>query len=126
VEYRAAVGSAVAALFLLVWLNLAAGVIAEPDHPANVLYFGVMAVGIIGAVIARVRPRGMALALLTTALAQGMAAVIALISRVGSPGSGLLEILALNGVFVTLFVGSAWLFRRAAERHPSAGAGPTG
>jgi hypothetical protein len=33
----------------------------------------------------------------------------------GSPESGPLEIVALNGFFVALFVGSAWLFRRAAR-----------
>jgi hypothetical protein len=34
------------------------------------MYIGVLAVGIIGAIIARLRPRGMARALFATALAQ--------------------------------------------------------
>jgi hypothetical protein len=33
-----------------------------------------------------------------------------------------LEILALNGFFVALFVGSAWLFRRAAHGRSDWGA----
>ncbi len=53
--------------------------------------------------------------LFATALAQALVAVIALIAGLGSPWSGPLEILVLNGFFVALFVGSAWLFRRAAR-----------
>jgi hypothetical protein len=79
------------------------------------MYFGVLAVGIIGTLIARFRPRGMARALFATALAQTSVAVIALSARLGYPWSGPLELTVLNGFFVALFVGSAWLFRRAAH-----------
>ena len=66
----------------------------------------------------------MARALFATALAQGLVSVIALIITLGSPGSPPLEILALNGFFVGLFVGSAWLFRNATRGEPAAGTGP--
>lgn len=112
--YRSAIGVALAAAFILVWLSLGVGIIGADGDPANLMYFGVLAVGIIGAAIARFRPRGMARALLATALAQASVAAIALIAGLGYPWSGPLEILALNGFFVALFVGSAWLFRRAA------------
>jgi hypothetical protein len=115
VAYRAAVGVALAAALLLVWINLAVGIIGEPDELANVMYIGVLTVGIIGAVIARLQPHGMVRALFATALAQALVAVIALIFGLGSPVSGALEILALNGFFVALFVGSALLFRYAAR-----------
>jgi hypothetical protein len=120
VMYRAAVGVAVGAAFLLTWVNLAVGIIGEPDERANVLYLGVPAVGIIGAVIARLEPRGMARALVATALAQALIAVIALILGWGAPGTGPLEIVALNGMFVALFAGAAWLFHLAARAHPPA------
>jgi len=58
--YRFAVGIALAAAFILVWLSLGVGIIGRDGDPANVMYFGVLAVGIIGALIARFRPRGMA------------------------------------------------------------------
>ena len=45
--YRAAVGVALAAVFILVWGNLAVGIIGSEDNPANVMYGGVLAVGII-------------------------------------------------------------------------------
>jgi hypothetical protein len=81
----------------------------------------VLVVGIIGAFIARVQPRGMARALFATAFAQALVAVIALIAGLGYPGSGPLEILVLNGFFVALCVGSVWLFRRAAHGRPERG-----
>ncbi len=117
--YRAAFGVALAAAFLLVWINLAVGIIGDSGDLANLTYVGVLAVGVIGALIARFRPHGMARALFATALAQALVAMIALIAGLGSPGSGPLEILVLNGFFVALFVGSAWLFRRAAAERPS-------
>jgi len=120
--YRAAVGVALAAAFILVWLSLGVGIIGRDGDPANLMYFGVLAVGIIGALIARFRPRGMARALFATALAQTSVALIALIAGLGHPWSGPLELSALNGFFVALFVGSAWLFRRAAHGRPERGA----
>lgn len=120
--YRAAVGVALAAAFLLVWVNGAVGIIGSEDNDANLMYYGVLAVGLIGAFVARFRPGGMARALVVTALAQASVAVVALVAGLGSPGSGPLEIAALNGFFVSLFVGSAWLFRRAARGRPEQGA----
>lgn len=121
IAYRAAIGVAVAAALILVWVNLAVGLIGAEDNPANLMYFGVLAVGIVGAIVARFRPRGMAVALFTMALAQVLVAVIALISGLGHPWSEPLEILFLNGFFVFLFTGSAWLFWRAAHGRPKLG-----
>ena len=122
--YRFAFGVALAAAFILVWLTGAVGIIGSEDNNANVMYFGVLAVGIVGAIIARFRPHGMARALFATALAQALVSVIALIITLGSPGSppGVLGTLILNGFFVGLFVGSAWLFREAARGGPERGA----
>jgi hypothetical protein len=126
IAYRAAVGVALAAALLLVWLNLAVGIIGTEDDLANSMYIGVLAVGIIGAFIAHCQPHGMARALFATALAQALVAVIALIIGLGSPWNGPGELLILNGFFVALFAGSAWLFRNAAREQTPAGAGPEG
>jgi hypothetical protein len=53
----------------------------------------VLAVGLIGAIIACFRPHGMARALFATALAQALVAVIALIFGLGLPWSAPVEIL---------------------------------
>ena len=117
IAYRAAVGIALAAAFFMVWINLAVGIIGNEDNPANLMYGGVLAVGIIGAIIARFQPYGMSRALVATALAQLLVAVIALIAGMHRyPGSSVFEILSLNGFFVALFAGSAWLFRIAARK----------
>ena len=54
VAYRAAAGVALATVFLLVWVNGAVGIIGSENNDANLMYFGVLAVGIIGAIIAAV------------------------------------------------------------------------
>lgn len=113
VAYRAAAGVALATAFLLFWVNGAVGIIGSENNDANLMYFGVLAIGIIGAIIARLRPLGMACALFVTALAQALVPVIALI--IWQPASwgaaGVFGVFVLNAFFVILFVGSAWLFR---------------
>lgn len=121
--YRVAVGTALAAALILVWVNLAVGLIGSEDELANLMYGGVLAVGIIGAIIARFQPLGMARALFAMAVAQALVGVIALIAGLGSTGPiWPLDILGLTGFFVTLFVGSALLFQKAARGGPERGA----
>jgi len=118
--YRSAVCLALAAALLLLWLMGAVGVIGVEGDRADLMYFGVLGVGTIGAIIARFRPHGMARALSATAVAQASVAVIALIAgKHESPISSVAEILGLNGIFIALFLGSAWLFRRAAREQPA-------
>lgn len=111
IAYRSAIGIAVAAALILVWVNLAVGLIGAANNPANLMYFGVLAVAIVGALAVRFQSRGMAYVLFTTAMAQILVAVIAFISGLGEP----LEIALINGFFVFLFTGSALLFWRAAQ-----------
>jgi hypothetical protein len=114
IAYRAAVGVALAAALLLIWINLAVGILGSEDNPANLMYIGVLAVFILAALVARLRPRGMARALLATALVQALVTVIALIAGMHKvPGSSVVEIVVLNGFFVALWAGSALLFWRA-------------
>jgi hypothetical protein len=123
--YRAAVGLAVVAAFILVWINLAVGIIGAEDNPANLMYGGVLAVGIIGAIIARFQPLGMARALSATALAQALVGVIALIAGPGSRAPSFPEaIVFLTGFFAALWLVSARLFRKAAREQTPAGAAP--
>jgi hypothetical protein len=51
------------------------------------MYAGVLAVGFLGALIVRFRPRGMAHVLGVTALAQALAGLIALMAGLGSGGA---------------------------------------
>ena len=114
--YRAAVAVAVVASFLLIWINLAVGIIGSEENPANLMYGAVLAVGLLGALVARFRPHGMARAMVAAALAQALTAVIALGFGWGSEGENWPHVIVvLNGFFAALWLGSAGLFRKAAS-----------
>jgi hypothetical protein len=119
--YRLAVVVALATVLFLVWGIGALGIIGEGGRPDR-MYAGVLAVGVIGTVAARLRPRGMALALLATALAQTLVAGIALAAGLQhAEGASVIEILGLNGMYAALFSLSAWLFWRAAGQQSALG-----
>lgn len=112
--YRAGVAVALATAFVLVWANLAVGIIGSEDHPANAMFYGVLAVAAVGVLLARLRARGMANALLATALAQLLVGVMVLVAGFGFA-------VPVTLVFCALWLASAWLFRVAAREQ-----GPTG
>ncbi|MCA1367133.1 hypothetical protein I6F15_06940 [Bradyrhizobium sp. BRP14] len=123
--YPAAVGVALAAAFSLIWINAAVGIIGSENNPANLMYGGVLAVGIVGAVIARFKPSGMACAFFLTALTQGLVGIIALAAGLGSQAPSFPEaVVCLTGFLVALWLLSAYLFRKAAQEQTSAGAAP--
>jgi hypothetical protein len=109
--YRAGIGAATGAAFLLVWMNLAVGLIGPEDHPANRLVIVVLAVAAIGAGAGRFRPRAMAGTLAAMALAQVLVGLAAAIAGWDRP----LEILGVTGLFAALWLAAAALFRRAAR-----------
>lgn len=116
VAYRIAAGLALAAAFLLVLINGAVGIIGSEREDANLLYGLVLAAAFLGAVLARFRPAGMARAMAAAALAQLLVPAVALVSGLGAkPRVWSPEVLALTGLFAALWLGSAWLFRRAAR-----------
>jgi hypothetical protein len=47
--YRFGIGVALAAAFLLVWINGAVGIIGDSNNDANMMFFGVLVVGVVGA-----------------------------------------------------------------------------
>ena len=111
--YRFAVGLAVTAAVLLFWVNGAVGIIGSEDNPANLLYGGVVALGLVGAATARLRPLGMARALAVTAAAQFLVPLVALIFWRTDFDPGVGPVLGLNFGFVLLFAGAALLFRQS-------------
>lgn len=114
--YRLAVGATLVTSLLLVWVIGAVGLIGAEGDPFDLIYAGVLAIGIIGILIARFQAHGMAKALFATALAQALVVVIALIAGKHQVAvSSVLEIVLLNGFFVVLWIGSAWLFRFVAQ-----------
>jgi hypothetical protein len=84
------------------------GIIGDENHPSNRMFFGVLAIGFVGALVARLRARGMMMAMLATAIAQTLAAALALFLDGAN-------IFVLTACFVALWLASAWLFRSAAR-----------
>ena len=114
--YKFAVGLAVGTALILGWVNMVR--ISESENLAYLMYYGVLAVGFIGAFIARFKPRGMSRILFGMAIAQMSVPVIALIiwpPPVISWAPGVTQVFGLNVFFAILFVGSALLFRRASR-----------
>lgn len=115
--YRAGAGLALITALAIVWGNLAVGFIGNEDHPANLLYFGVLATGVVGAAVARLEAAGMARASFATALAQLSVPVIAF--AIWRPGfdAGVARVFLLNAGFAALFAIAAGLFRYSAHQH---------
>lgn len=107
IAYRVASGIAILAAFLLIWANLAVGMIGSENNPYNLLFAGVLAIAIVGAILTRFRPLGMAI---VAALA-GMTQI--LIAAGGLPADP-------RGAFFGAVLGGLWLlaallFRKSAD-----------
>lgn len=112
--YKLAAVIAAAASLLLVWGNLAVGFIGSEDNPMNLLYGAVLAVGFIGAVVAKLQPQGMAKAMFGAALTQFAVPFVALLIKQPELTLGVLWVIVLNTVFAGLWMAAGLLFRRAA------------
>jgi hypothetical protein len=124
--YRLAVGVAVAAGLLLVWANLAVGLVGSEHNPANLLYGAVLAVALMGAFVARFRPLGMSFAMFGASLTYVVVTAIALFvwkptGAAAEPQAPMVNVLIGNGVFAALWVVSGLLFRRAGATGSSRG-----
>jgi hypothetical protein len=110
-SYAAAAIVAVGTGFLLFLVNGAVGILGSEDNPVNLLYFGVLTLALGGGVIVRFRAEGMGRAMAVTAGAQIVTGVLGVMLFPDVKG-----FLAGTAMFVPLWLASAWLFRRAAER----------
>jgi hypothetical protein len=125
--YRAAVAVTLGAALLLVWINLAVGIIGSEENPVNLLYFWALFVGLIGATAARLQPRGMSWAMFATAFVVACVPVAAMIInkpyfRSLCEAPGVLGVLTLNAFFVMLFVVAGLMFRHSATGQSGKGA----
>jgi len=112
--YRIAIGFALFTGLFLLWVNGAVGIIGSENNPVNLLYFVVIAVGIIGALLARFQAKRMVYTMLAMAVVQALIAAIALVGGFyQSPSDSVIHIIGINGFFMFLFIVSALLFRYA-------------
>ena len=104
--YRVGAALAVVTAFLLVWVNGAVGMIGSEDNPLNLMFAGVLAIALFGALRGRFRSAGMALAMLAAALTQFVAGLAGLSTDMRGG--------MLAALFAGLWLLSAALFRKAA------------
>ncbi|WP_426244469.1 hypothetical protein [Nocardioides sp. LHG3406-4] len=112
--YGLAVAVAVATVLFLILAIGALGILGEGGRPDRV-YAAVLAVLVVGTVVARLRAPGMALVLMATAGAQALVTVVALVVGLPPEGASVADILVVNAMYAGLFTLSAWLFRQASE-----------
>jgi hypothetical protein len=109
--YRTATAVAVAAAFLLSWIDLAVGFV-------GLVFLGILAVAIAGAFVAKLQPDGMARAMAATAVMQVLVGVGAMVvGRNSADVNGTHDTATAIGTifFATLWLISAGLFRKAAR-----------
>ena len=109
--YKAAVGLALVAGFVLGWATMVH--MSETENPVNLVYFGVLAVGAVGAGLARLEARGMSRALFAMAAALAVAWLITQVLTSDTPAGPVWNVGIMHGGFVALFAVSGLLFRRA-------------
>lgn len=68
--FRAGAALALLTAFLMIWSNLAVGIIGSEETPGNLLFFAVVAIGIAGGYASRFRADGMVRTMIAVAFAQ--------------------------------------------------------
>jgi len=110
--YRAAVALGIGSTFLLIWANLAVGLIGSGANAANLMYAGIVAIVIIGTFLSRLTAKGMDRLMFTSAITLIIFAIIQLLTKMYEySGSSVIEIIGVNGFFATLFAVAGLLFR---------------
>jgi len=107
---------AIGTAFLLVWANLAVGIVDEPEHPANLMFAAVLLVGAIGAALSRLQASGMAQVLSLMACLQAAAGAIAISMDTQTPA---LVMAVLTLVCSAAWLSAAWLYHVSSRPHPA-------
>jgi hypothetical protein len=114
--YRLGVGVALTTALFLILGSGAVGIIGAGGQPDRI-YAAVLAVLVLGTIIARLRPGGMAVVLAATALAQVVVSATALLAGLHrDAGASVVDIVGLTAMLASMFSLAAWLFRRAADQ----------
>jgi len=103
---RAGWAVAVLTSLLLIWINLAVGIIGSEDNPANLLYLAVLASVPLGGLLVRFKARGMSYVLLFTA---GLQIAVEVVIQVAGLGAAPV----INAAFALLWLLAAGLLRNA-------------
>lgn len=118
IAYRAAAGLVLLSSFALVFINLAVGVIGPEDHPANLMCFAVVGLGLLGALLVRFSPHGMVRVMIGMAVAQLLVCIVAASVAWNTPDFDTdwpLGTVLLSGAVALLWLLAAVLFHLASK-----------
>ena len=114
-DYRAAYALALLGGLLVVWANVAVGIVGSEDNPANLWFFAVLLGSLVAAAIVRLRAEGMAPVMSITAAAIMIVLFVAQAGPTDEPWVPAGREILGTGIFASLFAASALLFGRAAK-----------
>lgn len=110
--FRIAIACALGTTFLMIWSNLAVGLIGSGQNAGNLMYIGVLVTGIIGVILSKFTSRGLERTMYAIAFALVVLTAIALSTGMQNySGSSVSEIIGVNGFFALLYIVTGLLFR---------------
>jgi hypothetical protein len=113
--YRLAMVLALATTFLMIWANLAVGLIGSGANAGNIMFAAVVFIVIAGSLLSGFKAAGMELVMYTASFSLVLLAIVALLIGVQHyPGSSTIEVLGVSGFFAGLYLVAGALFRYAA------------
>src|SRR5690606_8891261 len=119
IVYKLAVAITCASALFLVWANLAVGLIGSENNSVNLIYFVMVLVAFIAAVITKFRADSMAYIMFSMAGFQVLSALIILASvGINNPEYNTDNLVIYNGVhgfFTVQFILAGLLYRKAAH-----------
>jgi hypothetical protein len=112
IAYRAASVLTTLGMFLLIWMNMAVGIIGSENNDSNLMFAGVIAIIVGGACVAKFKAQGMSNALFGAAAAQLLIGGIALALDLGTDGRGWpRDVIVLTSFYTGLWAVAGTLFR---------------
>lgn len=113
-RYRVAAGLALLSGFVLIWVNLAVGIVGDEKGAANLLYFVVVAIGMVGAIASGFTAAGLARTLYMMVATLLLLAWV-MVTGPGSESANRLDVLGVSGFFIVLFLVPGLLFQQVAR-----------
>ncbi|MBG9378207.1 hypothetical protein I5907_18355 [Panacibacter sp. DH6] len=112
IAYKLAVAAVIGATFLLVWVNIAVGLIGAGPSAANLMYIAVAGIVTGGAIVTRFTARGMERVMFAACCTIVLIALLQLTGKMyEASGGSAKEVIAVNAFFAALFAAAALLFR---------------
>jgi hypothetical protein len=122
--HRVAMGLGMGAMLLMIWANLAVGIIGSGPNAGNLMYIAVVIIAVVGIVRSHFLPDGMGRAMFGIVLSLVFVTGIALLTGMDRyPGSSMNEILGVNAFLAAPFILSGLLFRHLARQQSGTAGG---